>query len=418
MGDDPNFFTGDTPLSGRYVVALVLSDSAASASSAPAKGTATNSSISMPVMEPYQEDYPDTDQRAANLCATYGGNPSETFTHTATFVSDTMTEAEARAMSNDPEVLSVSEDFALHADTATITPAGMPEQWGLDQIDDRSPTRSNTYSYTNTRAGVHAYVMDTGIRVDMPEFEGRASLDFSAVNGETPADDPTVVGIYKGHGTAVASIIGGRQCGVARGCRLHAVKVQDRAGHIYVSAVVKACDWVKAHRQLPAVVNMSFGGPTGRNLFGSSNGPQDTAARRLADSGVTVVCSAGNENVDASQTTPANVNELIVVGACDIDLQRANFGNGQQSNYGNRIDLFAPGDHVSAIDILSYDTPTGKSGSSFAAPFVAGVAAQYLQSHPTANHYAVQNWLRANATQDKLNATDLRSVNKFLFTDQ
>lgn len=76
----------------------------------PIEGEDTPEPVS--IVEPYQEDYTDTSQRATALCTTNGGNVTETFSHTAIFVTGTMTEAQARAMSNDPEMLSVAEDLA------------------------------------------------------------------------------------------------------------------------------------------------------------------------------------------------------------------------------------------------------------------------------------------------------------------
>jgi subtilisin family serine protease len=194
---DPKFFTGDNPIPGRYVVALALNDAAPAAASnatedEPVEGEDTPEPVS--IVEPYQEDYTDTNQRATALCSTYGGTVAETYSQTAIVVTETMTEAQARAMSNDPEVLSVAEDFAMYSDNIPQA-VTLPSEWGLDQIDQRPDIRNSEYRYINTGAGVHAYVMDSGININHSEFQGRASLDYSAVNGESPSDQ-------RGHGTA------------------------------------------------------------------------------------------------------------------------------------------------------------------------------------------------------------------------
>ena len=419
---DPNFITGDNAVAGRYVIALVeANDDAPAPYVGPPAAAQNGPSNDAPADEQQGQlqvvpvVYADTPQKAADLCSTYGGTVTNALSQVGCFIAENMTEGQARAMSHDPRVISVSQDWAMQACTAQYVPNYY--QWGLDQIDSPYNLRNNQYEYYSNGSGVNVYIMDSGISTNHSEFADsnwysgtRASRDYNAVSSENDNDNVP----NGGHGTGVASIVGGNVCGVAKNCRIHSVKVIEGSNKVYVSAVVKACDWVKNNRQSPAVVNMSFGGRNERNFFGSSTGAQDTAARRLANSGVTVVCSAGNKNINVDQYSPANVQELIVVGAADRNFARAKFGGGEESNYGGGVDLSGPG-----LEVLAAHEGGGFQnfgGTSAAAPFVSGAAARYLSMYPNANHYAVQNALIANASH-KMQTNDLKgSPDRFVFT--
>ena len=427
---DPAFITGDGAIPGRFAVTLVApeldavpgqsqeipADPSQGAPGPDSPGMAQTQSVAQPV-----EPAP-VDSVATALCSQYGGTVGDKMNGIKAFVAVSMTEAQARAMSHDARVLSVTADLPYYSDSVQYTSG--PNDWGLDTIDQTSRPRNYQFNYVSQGYGVHVYVLDTGINKDLPEFGGRASWDYSAVNGKSPNDDSA-----NSHGTHLASIVGGTVYGVAKSVRLHSVKVVEGAtisggkDPAYVTALLKGVDWVKNHKIKPAVANMSFGGD-GIRYPGNSWSALDTAARRLANSGVTVVVSAGNENRNASTVSPANVSELIVVAASDRNFNRAvyfpprnAFDRGSASNYGDRIDLFAPGDVVTSAD--RYGNGAAFGGTSAAAPYVAGVAAQALQYAPAANHYDVQKWLRLYASPPgKMQATgDLNgSVNKFLYT--
>jgi len=119
-----------------------------------------------------------------------------------------LSDAEAARIARDPRVAYVEQDQVV---TIDVTQSG--GTWGIDRIDQGALPPSTTYTYSNTGAGVEAYIIDTGIRFSHSEFGGRATSGFDAVDGGM-ADD------CNGHGTHVAGTTGGSTYGVAKGSRL------------------------------------------------------------------------------------------------------------------------------------------------------------------------------------------------------
>jgi subtilisin family serine protease len=222
-------------------------------------------------------------------------------------------------------------------------------------------------------------VIDTGIRISHTEIAGRASYGYDFVDGDATASD------CNGHGTHVAGTIGGTHYGVAKKVQLVAVRVLNCAGSGTLSGVISGINWVTAHAVKPAVANMSLGGDRSPSL--------EAAVARSINAGVTYVLAAGNENTNASTTSPAALPAAITVGATDSRDRRASF-----SNYGGVLDLFAPGVNIRS-SVANSDTATASySGTSMAAPHVAGAAALILDATPTLTPAQVRNLLVARAT--------------------
>ena len=335
-----------------------------------------------------------------------------------------MSEADALALSQHPQVKYVEEDAEVTADqiisyppivnSCVFTGQEVNAPWGLDRIDQPTLPLSSVYSYgCDTGAGVNVYVIDSGIRTTHQEFGGRASNDADFVGDGQNGND------CNGHGTHVAATIGGQTYGVAKNARLHSIRVLDCSNKGRVSGAIAGMDsiaaginQVESNHALPAVVNMSLGGP--------SSFAWDFATQALINQGVTVVVAAGNGTptpagwdlvgIDAGNISPANVTDAITVGATDSGDNRAVF-----SNYGPHIDLFAPGVSVLSAWNTS-DTATNViSGTSMATPHVTGVAALYLQRNPRATPAAVQLALTMNATQNQVFNPGPGSPNLLLF---
>jgi subtilisin family serine protease len=265
---------------------------------------------------------------------------------------------------------------------ATIDTTQPGATWGIDRIDQHKLPLSGTFSYSNTGAGVTAYVIDTGIRVSHNEFGGRASSGWDFVDNDPDASD------CNGHGTHVAATIGGTTYGVAKGVSLVAVRVLDCTGSGLWSWIIAGIDYVTAQHQAgqPAVANMSLGG--GANIA------LDQAVRNSIADGVSYAVAAGNANANACAFSPARVGEAMTSGASTSTDAKASF-----SNWGSCMDWFAPGqDITSAWNSSDFATNT-ISGTSMASPHTAGVAALYLQSFPTATPAAVQKALGSAATR-------------------
>jgi subtilisin family serine protease len=255
-------------------------------------------------------------------------------------------------------------------------------------------------------AGVHAYVIDTGVRRTHRELAGRVDWigDFTTGAGDTlgtdNADDcdpppapkrgsPTGASAEVGHGTHVASILAGRTFGVARAVRVHALRILPCTGTTRTdfAAAVRAVEWITAHGARPAVVNIS---PA---RFETSDRALDEAIGRSILAGYVYVLSAGGTaNVDAY--SPQRVAEAMTVGSTDAS------DTATQSKYGPRLTIFAPGVRIQGAGGASDTAEFTGDGDSYAAPLVAGVAALYLQQHPQATPAEVKAAILAAATRD------------------
>jgi subtilisin family serine protease len=250
--------------------------------------------------------------------------------------------------------------------SASIIQTGAPT--GLDRIDRRLLPLNTFFTYSHTGTGVHAYVIDSGIRDTHTELFPRASgAGFTAIT------DAFGTGDCNGHGTHVAGTLGGTTYGVAKNVNLHSVRVLDCAGNGTLAGVISGVDWVTLNAIQPAVANMSLGGGFSPTL--------NTSVTNSIASGVTYAVAAGNSEINACTVSPASTPTAITVGNVDP----ANDTRFVPSNFGPCLDLFAPGKDILSAGIASDTSTAIKTGTSMASPHVAGVAALYLQTHPAAS---------------------------------
>jgi subtilisin family serine protease len=305
-----------------------------------------------------------------------------------------MSERDARALAAREDVAFVEQDQMMYPD-ATQSPA----TWGIDRIDQRALPLNNSYTYTATGSGVHAYIIDTGILGGHTEFTGRigAGQDFVG-DGRTATQD------CNGHGTHVAGTIAGTTWGVAKSATVHPVRVFSCSGGSANSTIINAVNWVAANAVKPAVTNMSLGGGASTAL--------DNAVTAAINSGVTFAVAAGNSNVNACNTSPARTPAAITVGATTSTDARASY-----SNFGSCLDLFAPGSSITSAWYTSTTATNTISGTSMATPHVAGVVALYLQGNPTASPATVRSAIVGNATTGVVGNPGRRSPNVLLFSN-
>ncbi|MFI6281952.1 S8 family peptidase [Streptomyces sp. NPDC050988] len=333
--------------------------------------------------------------KAGKAVATkYGAKISHTYSTALNGYAVKVNEGQAKRLAADSRVASVSRDATVAVEHRQPDPP-----WGLDRIDQQDLPLDSSYTWPESAGqGVTAYVIDTGVRITHKDFGGRASNGWDFVDNDAVAQDG------QGHGTHVAGTIAGTTYGVAKQAKVVAVRVLDDNGAGTLSQVIAGIDWVTKNAQKPAVANMSLGGLADPQL--------DAAVRNSIASGVTYAVAAGNDGLPASLYSPARVKEAITVGASDKKDARADF-----SNWGARLDLFAPGVDVTSASNASDTGRATFSGTSMASPHAAGAAALHLADHAWATPADVSKALVEQAASGKMSNAGLGSPNKLLQVD-
>ena len=301
-----------------------------------------------------------------------------------------LTSQQVAVLENHPLVAYVEPDSLMKTQAQE-----MP--WGIDRVDaDLSSTQAGDGQHAVPNVAV--YIIDTGIDPAQSDLNVVAHVKLLPFPNFLNTD-------CHGHGTHVAGTASAMDnaldvVGVAPGAALFGLKVLSCTGAGSTSAVIKGVDLVTAGGPKPGVVNMSLGGPASQAL--------DDAVTNSVNAGFFYAVAAGNESTDACHGSPSRlgpIDGVMSVAATDINEQEASF-----SNYGNCVDIWAPG-----VDILSTKIGGGTralSGTSMASPHVAGAAALLLSSHPTATPGQVERAIKDHAVQTDTQSKDGRGISR------
>jgi len=256
-----------------------------------------------------------------------------------------------------PGVLEVEEDMQ-------VTVLQVNQQNPLQALEWISQT---TGYYRNERSGkgVDCYIVDTGMDIAHPEFEGRASTLWSYDGQDYGASN---------HGTAVASCVGGNKCGTAKHATLINVRVD-----MWVSSIIKGLDQVTRHHltkaaNRPSVVNISLSAAS--KILGDICG-------KMTERGIVVVAAAGNYS-EPKPTWPAKHPSVIEVGGLNYECT----GPADFSNLGNRF--WAPS--VSVHVALPGGAYGYMSGTSFGSPLSSGLICCQLEGSSRFNNIEGGNY--------------------------
>lgn len=342
--------------------------------------------------------------------ATTGSNGGYEITEVAT--GDYTATADADGYEAQSQPVTVTADTTTTADfslTAAPEDGSQSVPWGVDRVGAPSAhDAGRTGGDPSSDEGVRIYVIDTGIDAEHSDLNvdgGHAVEECKGGDCSADYDDD------HGHGTHVAGTAAALDdnadvLGVAPDARLYAVKVLSKNGRGTRSGVIAGIDWVttetKTHGQ-PTVANMSLGGSGEKTAICTESGLSDgtdsyhEAICNAKNAGVVFSVAAGNSGADAQDSVPAAYDDAVITVSATTEGDDwpswSNWGDnsaGWTDNDSAPVALAAPG-----ADILSTRLGGGtttKSGTSMAAPHVAGAAALFLDANPqSAGHSAFAN---------------------------
>jgi hypothetical protein len=352
------------------------------------------------------------------------------------FAAKNLTDAWASQVSARADVSWVRKDFRIAGKELRGGPFA-PVPWNLDRVDQRAPlAMDRDYRFKTGPVGtappVPIYVLDNGVYASHAEFAvtGGGSrvenvADLTTTNPTLKFARCTLPVADGNHGTRVASIAAGAKFGITP-TLIKNIKVLDRSplGNSCTggsaATVAMGLDATLNHMVsrgiTKAVVNLSLG-------WYASPVPPDIkmAVSNLQTGGALIVAAGGNENQDAAGLTPANLPGVLAVGATTSSDARLVFSQTNASNFGATIGLWAPGYSITAADWPTMPTTNATSigsGTSEAAPHVAGAAALLWQQNPNSTPSQVKDLLRARATLNMLTNLGPGSTNALLYVGE
>lgn len=296
-----------------------------------------------------------------------------------------MTQEQAEAVAADGDVVYVEQDsYFSVAETDAVNGKSEGVPWGLNQLAGESGRYAPAYNGT----GVNIYILSTGVNAQNKEIQTRVGrgvnvgyaspwlagllgesqpgLLMRLLGRETQVAKPESTGDCHGHGTRMATIAAGSSLGAAPMANIRPVKVLGCDGKGAASGVLQALEWLYSRYQRPAVMLMPFSGGKSKVV--------DAGVRNLLHKDVLTIAAAGDSGKDACEVSPAGVRPLLTVGGY------SEFGSlSKQTNTGSCVDLILPGTSIDSSNHKNIRQLT--SGSSAAAAYTAGIAAQFRETH-------------------------------------
>jgi len=353
--------------------------------------------------------------RALNLARRVGIEPTQVYGGAFVGFSAELSQAQLDSLRRTPEVESLSADFPMQAQAKPDGDDGHSAQSGT-QVVPWGIARINAVGAANKGAGVHVFVVDSGIDKDHPDLAANIADGYAVQNCVSKGqfkcsaswDDD------QGHGSHVAGTIAAIDnrmgvVGVAPQVTLHAVKVLDNRNNTTAAKVAAGMDYV-AQRTLAlgtaTVANVSIGGAGSKSGYCTSSGytGTDNYARAFceaANAGVVIVVSAGNFGVNARGFLPSTYDDAVMAISAAWGGPDSSGGDWwwDKSNWGDEtaswnprpsapVALGAPGYGIYSTTRLENNGGyTSMTGTSMAAPHASGAAALFLKKFPQGNSY-------------------------------
>lgn len=359
------------------------------------------------------------------------------------FVCDNLSPADHERLANDPRISLIEDDAELSApqlaaiQDSFVDPDGsgpLPYEylWHLDRLDEATfGARDGSYELCPEARSVYAYVLDTGVRTNHVEFENRVVLSRAFDNDNPDGVLDMTNGCYDPnfpndapHGTWVASALAGTRVGASK-AQIISLRTLTCSGISRASWLINAVRWIRSapgavsptsqgdpFRTQASLVNLSAGTPSWQpSDFTNVNAAVDALVTAQQ---IPFFTAANNYSADACMFSPAslaytNVNrngKVFVVGGTttgaydtndyrwqiwDGSTQRIGINSG--SNAGSCVSIYAPAAEIYVADKATTDRYLRQSGTSFAAPLTAGVAARYMERTGLRTYAQVYNYL-------------------------
>ena len=323
-----------------------------------------------------------------------------------------------------PYIEILEEDIALKRASVQVSKEEMEEAdnqhhhsskipWNLDRLDQHGPKLDNHFKPEGDGHLASIYVIDTGIHYTHVQFEGRAHYSgFDAIDKLTGSNRKGTD--CHGHGTHCAGTAAGKTYGVAKKANIYSVRALGCTGSGAVSGIVEGMDYIakkKTTHSGPVIFSMSLGVRASHSL--------NAAVKRSMARGIAAVGAAGNQGDDSCKYSPASARDGIAVGATDQSDKMVAF-----SNAGACTDVYAPGTDIKSASSSCNTCTKTLSGTSMAAPHVAGYIAIILSLNPKMTAVQAKQMMIKQSTKDAVNLAVIssslasRTPNRLLYIPQ